>query len=128
MRSRLAVALITVVAVGGLGAAPSPSAAEPSQPAAETAAGCVEVEVNGVRAPSFPCLTQKLRPRAQPAEGPSAQQLASEKIAQRPGNQLGLFNYSATSQRMGNTFGTSVLPQRPSVPTAGPAVIPRSQP
>lgn len=75
---------------------------------------CVEVEVNGVRAPSYNCLSQKLTPSAKPnkADG-KAPQIASEAIVQRPSNQLGLFNRAATSNRMGNTFGTSVYPQRP---------------
>ena len=44
--------------------------------------------------------------------------MGSEAIVQRPGNQLGVFNRAATSHRMGNTFGTSVYPQRP------PPVVP----
>ena len=75
---------------------------------------CVEVTVNGERAPSYDCLTQKLQPKG-PARGADDAQpgMASEAIAQRPSNQLGLFNRAATGHRMGNTFGTSVYPQRP---------------
>ncbi|RCJ05512.1 hypothetical protein DDK22_26295 [Cupriavidus necator] len=54
--------------------------------------------------------------------------LAVEAIAQRPSNQLGLYNEAATSHRMGNTFGTSVYPQRPASPAPGAPVIPRAQP
>lgn len=77
-------------------------------------AACVEVEVNGVRAPSYNCLSQKLSPTVKPrnTDGKTPP-LASEAIVQRPSNQLGLFNRAATSNRMGNTFGTSVYPQRP---------------
>jgi hypothetical protein len=82
--------------------------------AAAGADSCVEVVVNGERTPSYACLTQKLQPTAAP-RGPDGAQtgLASEAITQRPSNQLGLFNQAATSNRMGNTFGTSVYPQRP---------------
>lgn len=75
---------------------------------------CAEVTVNGERTPSYECLTQKLQPKA-PARGPEDAQpgMASEAIVQRPSNQLGLFNRAATGHRMGNTFGTSVYPQRP---------------
>jgi len=81
---------------------------------------CVEVTVNGERAPSYDCLTQKLQPKA-PQRGPGDAQpgMASEAITQRPSNQLGLFNRAATGHRMGNTFGTSVYPQRP--PPVAPA-------
>ena len=81
---------------------------------------CVEVTVNGERTPSYDCLTQKLQPKAAPP-GPGYAQphMASEAITQRPSNQLGLFNRAATGHRMGNTFGTSVYPQRP--PPVAPA-------
>ncbi|NUA31628.1 hypothetical protein [Cupriavidus basilensis] len=102
-----------VIAAGSLGAACPLLAAEASPPTGEGTASCVEVEVNGMRAPSFPCLTQKLSPKPAPGQPPSERKLASEAIVARPSNALGLFNYSATSHRMGNTFGTSVTPQRP---------------
>ncbi|HWT19318.1 MAG TPA: hypothetical protein VN280_10420 [Variovorax sp.] len=90
------------------------AAAQAASQAGDAVDSCLEVTVNGERTPSYACLTQKLRP-AVPARGagdaPSG--MASEAIAQRPSNQLGLFNRAATGHRMGNTFGTSVHPQRP---------------
>ncbi|RZL66196.1 MAG: hypothetical protein EOP81_01550 [Variovorax sp.] len=81
---------------------------------------CIEVEVNGVTAPSYGCLTLKLKPKPVPVPVPGTQAagapppaLGSESIVQKPGNQLGLFNRAATSHRMGNAFGNSVVPQRP---------------
>jgi hypothetical protein len=93
-----------------------------------SATPCVDVEVNGERAPSYPCLSEKLLPAdgkktAKPGGG-----LASESIVQRPSNQLGLFNHAATSHRMGNAFGTSVHPQRPAAPPPAAPVMPRAQP
>ncbi|MDC8757967.1 hypothetical protein [Janthinobacterium fluminis] len=101
------------------------AAAPEPPPAPEPGAGCVEVEVNGVRTQSLSCLSEKLLPapaKARPA--PPQAGMAAEAIAQRPSNQLGLFNWSATSHRMGNTFGTSVQAQRPAPPPAAP-VLPR---
>ncbi|WP_208509215.1 hypothetical protein [Variovorax paradoxus] len=99
-----------LAALGGQGAMAQEAA--PANP-------CVEVTVNGERAPSYDCLTQKMRPPASaPRDADGTPQLASEAIANRPSNQLGLFNRAATSTRMGNTFGTSVYPQRP--PTVAP--------
>lgn len=90
--------------------------------AANAPTPCFEVEVNGERAPSYDCLTQKLRPAAG-AAGPAATPgMGSEAIVLRPSNQLGLFNRAATANRMGNTFGTSVYPQRP---PGSPAMTPR---
>ena len=81
---------------------------------AEPPPSCIEATVNGERAPSYDCLTQKMRPPASaPRDAEGTPQLASEAIANRPSNQLGLFNRAATSTRMGNTFGPSVYPQRP---------------
>ncbi|MGJ7609599.1 MULTISPECIES: hypothetical protein [unclassified Variovorax] len=111
VRCRVVVAWVCALVVGGGAAAAQPGTAE-----ADAEASCAEVTVNGVRAPSFECLTHKLQPRPQlPPQGPGDAQpgLASEAIVLRPSNQLGLFNRAATSTRMGNTFGTSVYPQRP---------------
>ncbi|GJG96805.1 hypothetical protein [Cupriavidus pauculus] len=80
----------------------------PDSPAKPT---CVDVEVNGERAPSYACLTQQLAPAHSATT--EQRQLGSESIANRPSNQLGLYNRAATEHRMGNTFGSSVLPQRP---------------
>jgi hypothetical protein len=103
------VAALAVFGLWGNAAAQAASQAEDAR-----ADSCVEVAVNGEHTPSYACLTQKLRPVA-PARGPGdpLPETASEAIAQRPSNQLGLFNRAATGHRMGNTFGTSVYPQRP---------------
>lgn len=96
----------------GLLCAMAPAFASPPK---DAPASCIEVEVDGARAPaSFACLSERLRPApANPASRDAA--MGSEAIVQRPGNQLDVFNRAATSHRMGNTFGTSVYPQRPPV-------------
>ncbi|MGJ7502154.1 hypothetical protein ACSFBF_17485 [Variovorax sp. ZT5P49] len=93
---------------------------------AAAARPCVEVTVNGERTPSYDCLTEKLRPAAS-ARAPDAAQpgMASEAMVQKPSNQLGLFNRAATGHRMGNTFGTSVYPQRPPAAAPSSPLIPR---
>lgn len=92
--------MATAMAVGG-----QAWAEMPIKPA------CVDVEVNGERAPSYSCLTQQLAPPQHSTAG--QRQLGSESIANRPSNQLGLYNRAGTEHRMGNNFGSSVLPQRP---------------
>jgi hypothetical protein len=80
---------------------------------AQPASACVEVEVNGVHSQSFACLTERLKPKAAAVQSGQPAPLASEQIVNLPSNQLGVFNRAALSNRMGNTFGTSVYPQRP---------------
>lgn len=74
---------------------------------------CIEVQVNGYKAPDYNCLSQQL---SNP-DGTAAQQKNQEAmqvpVHKRPPNQVGLATPAATSVRMGNTFGTSVKPQRP---------------
>lgn len=87
-------------------------AQEPHGATAAEVRPCIEVEVEGERVPAYDCLQRRLQPA--PARPGAAQApLASEAIVQRPGNQIGVFNRAATQTRMGNTFGHSVLPQRP---------------
>ena len=109
IRAKVATAA-TVAIVAGT----SPAWAAP-QEAPASRASCMEVEVNGERAPAYDCLSQQLSPTKRADNGHPAQ-LGSEAIINRPSNQLGLYNRAATEHRMGNTFGTSVLPQRPDTP------------
>ena len=80
---------------------------------AEQDQGCIDVQVGQARALAYDCLTRQL----QNTDGQKAAQ-ANRKamqldVSKRASNQLGLFNQSATGQRMGNTFGVSARPQRP---------------
>lgn len=99
--------------------------AETDAAAAENgnAASCIDVVVNGEHIPPYECLTQKLMPKTSGKAQPVAE-MTSQTIVGKPSNQLGLFNYTATSNRMGNTFGTSVYPQRPPATPTVP-VLPR---
>lgn len=90
--------------------APAASTATPSKPAP---GACIDTEVNGYRALSYDCLNQKMAPDAAPK--PPAT-LGSEAITQKPPNQMGLPTPATIGNRMGNTFGTSAYPQRPTPP------------
>ncbi|SAI65578.1 Uncharacterised protein [Bordetella ansorpii] len=103
----------SMLLVAGLALPSAVLAQAPAVPSDSRAApaSCVDVEVNGYRAPSYDCLSQQMAPRARaPHENPA---LASEGVARMPSNQLGLFNRAATSNRMGSNFGNSAFPQRP---------------
>lgn len=87
---------------------------------------CISVEVNGVRTLPYECLSRQL---ASPQTTVSAEKLRdisplSARNAARPTNELGLFNRSATSIRMGSNFGHSAMPQRPSSPPMQSPIIP----
>lgn len=106
-----------------LAASPHAPAMQPARAPAQDPPACIDVEVNGQRVPSYECMSARLAPTADQATRPA--QLASERNAMRPSNEIGLFNQAATHQRMGNAFGTSAHPQRP---TAPPPVSPVVRP
>lgn len=81
---------------------------------AEEPLGCVEVTVGGYKAPNYDCLSQQMGNN--PAGAAAAQKNMeglNVPVHKRAPNQVGLATPAATSTRMGNTFGTSVKPQRP---------------
>lgn len=83
--------------------------------AAEAApVGCTEVSIGQYKAPDYTCLSQQMgnNPEGAVAEQKNQEALKTD-IRKKAPNQLGLSTPAATSNRMGNTFGTSVKPQRP---------------
>lgn len=82
---------------------------------AESAAqGCTEVTVDGYKAPDYGCLSQQMGNDPDAAKAAQKNREAQNlPVHKRPPNQVGLATPAATSNRMGNTFGTSVKPQRP---------------
>ncbi|VVE01727.1 hypothetical protein PAQ31011_02178 [Pandoraea aquatica] len=128
MKNRMGKLGATIAATVLLGAVSPLAAAADDAPrvggaAPASRAGCVDVEVNGQRSPSYDCLTNQLQPASAPGSG-RAPGLESEEIANKPSNQIGgQFNWSATSQRMGNSFGNSATPQRPAAPPPSAPVV-----
>ncbi|SFI32247.1 MULTISPECIES: hypothetical protein [unclassified Pseudomonas] len=82
---------------------------------AENAAGtCAEVSVDGYKAPDYGCLSQQMGNDTNATKAAKRNREAQNlPIEKRPPNAVGLSTPAATSVRMGNTFGTSVKPQRP---------------
>lgn len=114
----LSSALCVLLATCAVPASESTTAQAKNEPA------CIEVEVNGERTPAYDCLTLKLNTAASAADKPRQDpRLKSEQVATRPSNEIALFNRAATSQRMGNTFGRSVHPQRPPTPATVPPIV-----
>lgn len=79
---------------------------------------CVDAEVDGKRALSYDCLSQQLKPKADPQAG--ASQTDAERLSKQPSNRLGTFNLSTERNRFGSNWGRSVTPQRPDAPVAVP--------
>lgn len=95
--------------------ASAPIAAQTSIPGAagspDATTSCVDVSVNDHPALSYACLNQRL---AASSGVSNASSMQLDAVAHEPGNrQVGQFNFSALSIRMGNALGKSAVPQRP---------------
>ncbi|MCQ3001088.1 hypothetical protein NLO98_15140 [Pseudomonas syringae] len=75
--------------------------------------GCIEVKVGQYTAPDYHCLSQQMGNVQGAAAQRKNQAAMNPGVEQRRPNSLGLATPAATSVRMGNTFGRSVIPQRP---------------
>jgi len=89
------------------------SAAEP------TTGGCVDVTVGQFRTPDYKCLSQQMGSSQGDTANRKNREAMNPTVDKIAPNKLGLFNQSATRNRMGSNFGTSVTPQRPA-----PVVLP----
>jgi hypothetical protein len=112
----------SIVLISTLFMASAPAMAQTSasiHPAGQ-ASSCVDVAVNDHPALSYACLDQQLSASAGAA--PTAQNQL-DAVTHAPSNQqVGQFNFSALSIRMGDNLGKSVHPQRPP-PAAPPPLL-----
>ncbi len=90
----------------------------PAGPGSAAKPVCVDAEVDGKRALSYDCLSEQLKPKAEPQAG--ASQTDAERLSKQPSNRLGTFNLSTERNRFGSNWGRSVTPQRPDAPIAVP--------
>lgn len=75
---------------------------------------CAEVSVDGYKAPDYGCLSQQMSNDTNATKAAQKNRAAQDvSVEKRLPNKVGLATPAATSVRMGNTFGTSVKPQRP---------------
>lgn len=90
-------------------------------------AGCGTVEIEGQVARGPACAGRRFEEAARAAQAQARGPVAAPVIdAASPDVRTGVANQTATRQRMGNTFGTSVHPQRPNRPPPVPrAPLPR---
>lgn len=91
----------------------------------EEVPACIEVTVGGYRTADYNCLSRQMGNDPQAAAAAQrTQEALNVPVNKRAPNSIGLATPAATGVRMGNTFGTSVKPQRPPVP-ASPSPLPR---
>ncbi len=82
---------------------------------------CVTVDIGGYRAGHLDCASRRLEAAARVAQAQARAGIETPVIdATSPDVRTGVANQTATRQRMGNTFGTSVYPQRPDRPPPVP--------
>ncbi len=99
---------LTAALLGGLLLLSAPTPADNGD---TTASACVTVEVDGYKALPYDCFQQKMTPASEPARDRPA--VDSAGVVRQAPNRLGLFNLSTLRNRMGNTLGHGVKPQRP---------------
>ncbi|SFY28352.1 hypothetical protein SAMN03159390_04710 [Pseudomonas sp. NFACC49-2] len=80
----------------------------------DEAPACIEVTVGGYKTPDYNCLSRQMGNDPQAAAAArQAREALDVPVERRPPNSVGLATPAATGVRMGDTFGTSVKPQRP---------------
>lgn len=82
---------------------------------------CVDVSINEHAVLAFDCLSRAL---AAGSQQPTAPAPSLDAVANEPSNrQVGQYNFSALSHRMGSNLGKSVYPQRPPVAVPAPPAV-----
>jgi hypothetical protein len=94
-----------ILVIGLLSAATSTQPARAADAPSQT---CVDVRIGDQR--SYGCLDQQLARQAQESHAPAAIPSLS---ATSPALAVGGYNQGATHERLGTSFGHSVIPQRP---------------
>jgi hypothetical protein len=92
---------------------------------------CVTVDIAGEKVGHLDCASRKLEAAAHTAQALARATIDMAVIdATSPDVRTGVANQTATRQRMGNMFGTSVHPQRPyrTPPAMRPGAVPGSRP
>lgn len=85
-------------------------------PAATPARVCVQVQIGSGQPADFRCLNDLMEKLvAQEGTKQAALQAVRDGVTSLAPTQEGLFNTTATHERLGNAFGHSAFPQRPPV-------------
>jgi hypothetical protein len=111
----------TLVLVGLLGLSRSVTAADTTPTKASNL--CVDVRIQGDNTRYLDCLNAEFnREVAKQADREALLQTAIANSQPHSPTQMGLFNQTATHERLGDAFGHSVIPQRPVVTYINPMI------
>jgi hypothetical protein len=110
-RSRYALVLGLLLALPAAAEQPSPSLARQ-----DTEAACVDVAVNEHPVLAYDCLNRQLATRPPLPITTDPREVSDPVTRLAPNQQVGQFNLSSLSTRMGANLGKSVIPQRPPPP------------
>src|SRR5262249_53245888 len=114
-------AMRSVVLTGILLGLASPAAAAPAAPS-DSAQACVDVQIGNDRTAYLNCLNDVMQRRVEHEKGIPQPEAPIDTHSQS--NQVGTFNAAAAQQRMGNAYGVSPVPQRPSRVFVSPLIPP----
>ena len=111
------IAAAAILFAAGSSLAAEPTTANPAQP-------CVDVQIGNDRSAYLNCLNDVMA-RSVEHEHATPQPTAPVDV-HSSSTQVGTFNEAAARQRMGNAFGVSPVPQRPTRIFVSPLVPPAS--
>ena len=108
---RAATLLGALLAMSRAQAADVPAKVAPMKTSAQV---CVQVHIGTTRTVDFHCLNDLMEMLVErESTRQAALRAAQDSVLAQSPTQIGLFNVSATKQRLGTAFGHSAFPQRP---------------
>lgn len=111
-------------ALAGIALLATPAGAAPNDGGGnDDAPPCITVEVNGQRALPYECLQEKMAPSHAGEQARNRPHLNAESVIHQSPNRTGQFSRSTLRNRMGNTLGQGVRPQRPPRREARPPLL-----
>ena len=110
------IGVLATACAGQVTAAETPPSSSSAAPPS-----CVDVSINQHAVLAFDCLSRAL---AAGSQQPVPPQPVLDAVENEPSNrQVGQYNFSALSHRMGSNLGKSVYPQRPPVAVPAPPAV-----
>jgi hypothetical protein len=109
---RVAAVIVAVLGFSHVGAADLPAKVSPIKDPSPKV--CVQIKIGTEQTADFRCLNAMMQ-RLVDKEGTrqAVLQAAQDSVTALAPTQVGLFNATATHERLGNAFGHSAFPQRP---------------
>lgn len=111
-------------AIASQAPAQQPIALPPLHVQAPDTDSCVDVEVGGAKSLSFDCLNRQLHNPAGTDDSKAPDIAAKDVTGSGAPTTAGTFSYTGTAIRMGDAFGKSAIPQRPTPPSFTGSLVP----